>query len=44
MKHLFEKMKRRWSVYLDKMAKANQDQYGSQRLDCCDLNNKKKHT
>jgi len=44
MKKFIANMKRKWNAYLEKMAKANEDQYGSQRLDCCDLNNKKKHT
>lgn len=42
MKNFMENCKRRWSAFLERMAKANQDHYGSSRLDCCDLNQKKK--
>jgi hypothetical protein len=42
MKHLLEKIRVRWLAYLDKLAKANEETYGSQRLDCCDLNSKQK--
>jgi hypothetical protein len=44
MKKLIASIKRRWDAYLERMVKANQENYGSERLDCCDLNNKKKHT
>ncbi|WP_281289910.1 LDCC motif putative metal-binding protein [Oceanispirochaeta crateris] len=42
MKFFKVNLKKRWMNYLNKLAKANQDLYGSQRLDCCDLDKKKK--
>lgn len=41
MKNLLARLKKRWLRYLERMAQANEKQYGSQRLDCCDLNKKK---
>lgn len=35
-------LKRRWINYLKKLGKVNENLYGSRRLDCCDLDKKKK--
>ncbi len=35
------KIKQKWMNYLNRLAKVNEDLYGSERLDCCDLNSKK---
>ena len=35
MKKLLAHIKRRWDAYLERMVKANQEHYGSERLDCC---------
>lgn len=40
MLSVFEKMKRKINQALKKLANANEKAYGSERLDCCDLNNK----
>ncbi|MBK5201760.1 MAG: hypothetical protein JJE21_09575 [Spirochaetaceae bacterium] len=42
MKHFIDNIKMRWAAYLDRLAKVNKEIYGTQRLDCCDLKNKKK--
>jgi hypothetical protein len=42
MKHFIDNIKKRWADYLARLAKVNEEIYGTKRLDCCDLNNKKK--
>lgn len=37
MKNLCTSLKRRWKLYLDRLAEANRRQYGTTRLDCCNL-------
>ncbi len=37
---MFAKLKKSWQEFLVRMAKENQEQYGSKRMDCCDLNKK----
>ncbi|MCK5155841.1 MAG: hypothetical protein KAQ69_05350 [Spirochaetales bacterium] len=34
-------LKQWWNRYLERLANANQKSFGSQRLDCCDLNTNK---
>ncbi len=40
---IFSNIHRRWLAYLERMANANQKQYGNQRLDCCGLNKDHAH-
>lgn len=40
--NIFRSIKKRWNKYLIKLAKSNDAQYGSKRLECCDLNKKNK--
>jgi len=42
MKLIKINLKQRWINYLKKLGKVNENLYGSQRLDCCDLDRKKK--
>lgn len=32
------KIKKSWNAFLVRLAKENQEQFGSKRADCCDLN------
>ena len=36
--NILKKIKQRWVNYLKKLEKVNKELYGSNRLDCCDLN------
>lgn len=36
---MLKKIKRKYNNYIKKMAKINQESFGSQRMNCCDLNN-----
>lgn len=42
MKRIKFNLKKRWLNYLNKLAKVNSELYGSERLDCCDLDKKGK--
>jgi hypothetical protein len=35
-------IKSAWMNYLEKLAKANEKNYGHRKLDCCDMNQQKK--
>ena len=37
---MFENLKRKWNLYLEKMAAANEKSFGDGRLDCCSMNKK----
>lgn len=39
MSNPIKSIKRRWTDYLERLAKVNEKMYGNKRLDCCDLNN-----
>ncbi len=39
---MFKKLKEALARYLEKMAKDNEEAFGKGKLDCCDLNKKKK--
>ncbi len=43
MKKFKLKLKQRWINYLTRLGRVNDSLYGSQRLDCCDLDKKKKN-
>ena len=38
---MFTKLKKAWQEFLARMSKENEEQFGSKRMDCCDLNKKK---
>ncbi len=42
MNRILAGMKKRWNAYLKKLGDANQKTYGNQRLNCCDMPDKKK--
>jgi len=35
---MFKKIKKSWNAFLERLTKENQEQFGSKRADCCDLN------
>ena len=35
---MFRKIKKSWNAFLVRLSKENQEQFGSKRADCCDLN------
>lgn len=35
---IFKSLKRKWIAYLERLAKSNEETYGSGRLNCCGLN------
>jgi hypothetical protein len=38
MRNPIKSIKKRWTDYLERLAKVNEEMYGDKRLDCCDLN------
>lgn len=34
---MLEKLKRKYNYYLQKLAQANKDAFGEERLDCCNI-------
>ena len=42
MKGIILNLKNKWMNYLSRLAKVNNDLYGAERLDCCDLDKKGK--
>ncbi|MGM0396816.1 MAG: LDCC motif putative metal-binding protein [Bacillota bacterium] len=39
---MMKKLMKKISQFIEKLAKANEDAYGSDRLDCCSLNKREK--
>ena len=37
---VFKRVKKGWNNFLGNLAKSNEDNFGSGKMDCCDLNKK----
>ena len=35
---MFAKLKQKWREFLARLAKENEEQFGDEKLDCCNLN------
>ena len=42
MNKILQGIKIRWDAYLKKLGDANQKTYGNQRLNCCDMSDKRR--
>lgn len=39
---MFRKLKKNWKDFLERLAQENEQEFGSKRADCCNLNKKAK--
>ena len=44
MKNLLHGIKKKWTAYLERLGEANQKTYGNQRLNCCDMPDRRKNS